>query len=127
VQLGNERETNREKAFAQGGRCPYLSFMSLTTSFMREAKITHPAFRFGFLGFILLLLAYDIYWWATLPATYVGPRAGNLIVGFLLLLNHLAFFFRWPPAVTAALRITAFSWIAFAGFYLYCVLRVIHR
>jgi len=102
-------------------------FMSLITSFAAQAKQTHPAFRFGFLAFVLLLLAYDIYWRASLSPTYPGPRYGNCIVGLMLLLNHLAFFFRWSPAVTAALRISAFSWISFAGVYIYYALRVSHH
>jgi hypothetical protein len=32
----------------------------------------------------------------------------------MLLFNHLAFAFKWPARVTAALRILAFVWIAFA-------------
>ena len=101
--------------------------MSLITSFTTQAKPTHPAFRFGFLAFVLCLLTFDIYWLATLPSTYPGPRYGNGIVGLMLLLNHLAFFFRWSTAVTLTLRIAAFSWIAFAGFYTFAVLRVIHH
>jgi hypothetical protein len=101
--------------------------MNFITSFTTPAKPLHPAWRFGFLALILSLLAFDIYWLATLPPAYPYPRYGTIVVGLMLLLNHLAFSFRWSPAVTATLRSAAISWIALVGFYMYSVLRVIHH
>ncbi len=67
----------------------------------------------------LLLLAWHIYWRLTLPPDYRQDPNGNGVVALMLLFNTLAFQFRWPTSITVALRLLAWSWLAFGSFYIF--------
>jgi hypothetical protein len=77
-----------------------------------------PLFVYGMLAVILLLLAWNFQVWLSTPPSYPYGRYDNFVVALMLLFNHLAFQFRWPAAVTAALRLLAVGWIVFGLFYL---------
>ena len=98
--------------------------MNIFATFAEPAKSKHPAFSYGFLAVILTLLAFDLYWRMTLPPFYPHDRNINLVVVLMLLFNHLAYQFRWPPAATAGLRLLAWGWLVFGAFYIYFSWRV---
>lgn len=91
-----------------------MKIRSLWTS---PIQPNHPAFVYGFLAVIVMLLIGDIQWQLSLSPSYPYDRYGNLVVVLMLLFNHLAFQFRWPAAVMAALRLWALGWIVFGLFY----------
>jgi hypothetical protein len=94
--------------------------MNFFVAFAKPAKLMHPAIRYGFLAIILAVLLIDIGTQLEFPEPY--PRRNlNLAVGLMLLFNHLAFNFRWPQAVTVALRLLAVGWLIFWSF---CIFRV---
>ncbi|MBN8422176.1 MAG: hypothetical protein J0L73_24895 [Verrucomicrobia bacterium] len=77
----------------------------------------NPGFVYGFLVVLVLLLISNVHSLLSLPPSYPYDRHGNLVVALMLLFNHLAFYFRWPPRMTAAVRLLAFGWIVFGLFY----------
>ena len=81
--------------------------------------VQRPLFKYVMLVFTLLLLAMDIHWRLTLPPDYRHDPYGNGVVTLMLLLNILAFQFRWPTFITVALRLLALSWLAFGAFYVF--------
>jgi hypothetical protein len=93
--------------------------MTLRSCFTDPPKAMHPAYRFGMLALILVLLPRNVVWHINLPRSYPYDRYGNSVVGIMLLLNLLAFQFRWPTAVTATLRDAALAWLVFACFYIF--------
>lgn len=88
-------------------------------SFREPSKDFGPAYRWGMLAVVLLLLAWDIRRQLNLSPAYSGDRYGNLVVGLMLLLNHLAWCFRFPPTVTFALRVLASGWVILGGAYVF--------
>ena len=78
--------------------------MRIQAVFLKEPGERSALFRYGFLGLVLLLFG--------LHASYTGPHyLRGLIVPSMLLLNHLAYQFRWPLPMTFGLRLTAWIWI----------------
>ena len=73
--------------------------------------------RYWFLAFFLALLAFVIWLRLRLPPS---DRDRNLCLVFVLmgLFNHLAYNFRWRPAVTVSLRALACVWLAF---FVFCI------
>jgi hypothetical protein len=78
-----------------------------------------PRFNYAMLAFILLLLAWYIYWLINLSPDYRGDRYGNAVVDLMLLFNVLAFGFRWPIRATVFLRTLAFIWLVFGLVYVF--------
>jgi len=80
----------------------------------RESFASSTGWRYGFGGVILLLFAAQV--WHISSSSH-HPNSGQLVMGFgvplMLLLQHLAFNFRWPLFLTATLRILALSVTAF--------------
>jgi hypothetical protein len=98
--------------------------MSFISKFAEPPKIRSVAFKYGFLATILTLLAFDICWRLSHPPFFRGDRNINIVVALMLLFNHVAYQFRWPPAATIALRALAWSWLAFGIFYIFYSARV---
>jgi hypothetical protein len=92
--------------------------MNVRASLTEPPKEGGSIFRYGMLVFSLVLLAVHIHWRLTLPPDYPYDRNGNGVVAVMLLLNTLAYQFRWPTSVTVALRLLAWVWLAFGGFYI---------
>lgn len=92
--------------------------MNIRSFLTKPFAAANPAFVYGMLVVVLLLLIWDLQWQLSLPPHYPYDRYANLVVVLMLLFNHLAFYFRWPVAVTAALRLLALGWLAFGGFYI---------
>jgi hypothetical protein len=98
--------------------------MSIHSAFTEPPRKTWPAYSYGMLAFILALLAFDLGWRLSLPPFYHGDRNMGLVVPLMLLFNHLAYQFRWPPPTTVTLRLLSWGWMAFGWFYiLLCVAR----
>jgi hypothetical protein len=93
--------------------------MNLRAILTEPPKESSSAFRYGMLVVFLLLLAFDIRWRIGLSPGYRHDRNGNGVVALMLLFNHLAYQFRWPTSVTAALRLLAWGWLAFGCFYIF--------
>lgn len=97
--------------------------MTLSTLFhdvlTKSSKSKTPAYAYGILAVILALLAWNIRWRLNLSPRYPHDRNGTLVLALMLLFNHLAFQFRWPAMMTAALRILALTWVIFGCFYLF--------
>lgn len=87
-------------------------------AFTEPAKDVNPAYRYGMLAFCFMLLAWDVQWHLRLSPGYPYERYGNTVVGLMLLLNHLAYSFRWPVKITVALRVCDWCWIGAGIIYL---------
>jgi hypothetical protein len=82
--------------------------------FFGEAKPHSPWFRYGFLSLILALLVFH-----ALDSQSSQHYLRGFIVPLMLLLNHLAFNFRWPAGVTILPRAIALAWIILGGILLF--------
>ena len=114
------RDTIREWPTA-----PHCEFTSKTVragvreAFTRQATEVRPAYRYGMLVIILALLAWNVQFLLSLPATYSGHRFGSIIVPLMLLFNHLAFSFRWPLNVSFAMHVLAYGWLVLGCCYIF--------
>ena len=84
----------------------------LQKTFLQEPRPNSAAYRYGFLALILALFAYILY----LPGDW-NLRA--VTVPLMLLLNHLAFQFRWPSGLAIALRVIALVWVLVGCIYIF--------
>ena len=99
--------------------------ISYMINYIKKAFTEPPAgllnnnvWKYGFLAVILALLAFNIHWFVTLPSSYPYDKYGNLNISIMLLLDHLAFSFKWPKMVTVTIRGLACLWILFCFAYL---------
>jgi len=84
--------------------------MTLRNIFLDPPKLqVWPGFRYGFLVFVGALLGWNAYLFATRPPSVPGDPYGGLILGVMLLLNHVAFQFQLPPRVTVVVRILSIA------------------
>ena len=78
-------------------------------TFLEEPKLRGRAFRLGFLALLFGLTVFSAITEAHLSSSAVGRYFG-FIVPPSLLLNHLAFQFRWPRSLQIGLRVGAIAW-----------------
>ena len=90
----------------------------LGEAFTKPGTNVGPAYRWGMLAFILLLLAWNFQRQLNYNPAYGGDRYGGLVVALMLLLNHLAWSFRFPPTATLALRVLACGWLVIGCAYI---------
>jgi hypothetical protein len=80
--------------------------ISITRLFLEEPRLRSAAFRYGFLAFLLAGAVF-----AAIVVAQLSPSAHGRYFGVMipptLLVNHLAFQFRWPVSVQVGLRIVA--------------------
>ena len=96
--------------------------MGFRSIFTEPSKPAHPAFQYGMLVVILVLLAADVWWRVSFPPV---DRYMNSVVVLILLFNHLAYQFQWPPLGTVAIRILAWGWLVCGLLYVvFCASRV---
>ena len=93
----------------------------ITKVFLTEPRLRGAGYRYGGLAFILALLILNALLCPHLPPSYPGGRWFPLIVPLMLLLNHLAFQFRWSQLVTVFLRVIAYAWLIFGMVYILSV------
>jgi hypothetical protein len=78
----------------------------LQKTFFQEAKLKIAGFRYGFLAFSVGLTIFS-----AIAAAHLSPSARGRYFGFIvpptILLNHLAFQFRWPQSIMVSLRAVA--------------------
>ena len=67
---------------------------------------------------ILALLAVELLSSFHRTPAHSHDRYENMVVGLMLLFNHLAYQFRFPAPATVALRFLAWGWMVFAVFCL---------
>ena len=91
-------------------------------AFTEPSKDVNPAYRWGMLTVVLLLLAWNINFLLNLSPAYSGERYMNLVVVLMLLFNHLAGSFRFPPTVTLAVRVLAYGWVVLGCAYFFVLL-----
>jgi hypothetical protein len=91
---------------------------SLRDSFVADAWHPGAFYRYGMLLVTVGLLLWHGWWLFTLPPAYPYDRYGGAVVGLMLLLNQLAFAFRWSRTTTIAFRISAWLWLVFGLAYL---------
>ena len=76
--------------------------------FLDEPRLRSTAFRYGFLAFLLAGAVF-----AAIVVSQLSPSARGRYFGVVipptLLVNHLAFQFRWPASVKVGLRIVAIA------------------
>lgn len=82
------------------------TLIKIGKAFSEEPKTRSVGFRNGFLAVILVLLALAV----LLPSQNHFRR---LIFPIMLLLNHLAFQFKWPRPVMIGLRACTCIWLMF--------------
>jgi hypothetical protein len=79
-------------------------------------QILYPAFKYGMLIALLILVGSAIALRLTLSSRHPDPN-GVLVVPIMLLLNHLAYQLRWPLPLMVTLRILAWAGLIFAAYY----------
>ena len=84
----------------------------LKKTFLQEPSPHGATYRYGFLAVILALFAFVLYH----PTPHYW-RA--LIIPVMILLNHLAFQFRWPSGLMIALRVIALAWVIGGCIYIF--------
>ncbi len=92
--------------------------MGIRSIFTPHPEAVSPAYRYGMLIFILVMLAWQVEWYVTLRPDYDYDPYGTGVVLLMALLGHLASAFKWPKRVTVALCVLALSWSLFGLFYL---------
>lgn len=70
-----------------------------------------PAFQYGMLALILVLLALNIGTSILYPSRAFSSATMNLIVCSMFLLNHLAWSFWFGPKVSPTIRVIADAWV----------------
>jgi hypothetical protein len=92
----------------------------LQKTFLQEPRLRWGAFRYGFLAFLIGLTIFS-----AITAAHLPPSASGRYFGFLippsLLLNHLAFQFRWPRLVRIGLRVSVILWLGVVFTYIFFV------
>ena len=99
--------------------------MTLRRLFFDPPAPRAAEFRYGFLALTCALLAWSVYLFFTRSPAYRGDPYGTLIIGVMLLLNHVSANFRLPPRVTVVLRILAIAWLAFTLIYVFYLSRIL--
>lgn len=75
-----------------------------------DTKPANRLFKWGFLALLLGLIFFHIWWRVTLPPKYPHDKTLGLIGPSMMLMNHIAFVFRWQNLRTrATLRSTSFA------------------
>jgi len=93
--------------------------MTLRSIFIDPPSPARPAaFRYGFLVLVCAMLTWNAYLLATRPPGVPGDPYGGLIIGVMLLSNHVAYQFHLPPRVTIAARIFSIGWLVFGLIYI---------
>lgn len=79
-----------------------------------ERGLGHPITRIAFLIAYLFFLAINLWLWATTAGNALlgQTRVNGMLLAVMLLLNHLAFAFRWPRGMTIFFRLSAIALIA---------------
>lgn len=90
-------------------------------AFYSEPTAPGAAYRYGMLVLCIGLLLWHVVWLAYLPPGYPYERYNGFVVPLMLLLNHLAFAFRWPRRTTPLLRVGAYLWVIIGCFYVFYV------
>ena len=100
---------------------------SFTEWFLAEPRLRSTGYRYGFLIFVLALLTVMAVLCLYLSPSYPGGRYFPLIAPLGLVINHLAFQFRWSKAVTFFLRTAVLFWIFFGLPYIFFIFIVFTR
>ena len=87
--------------------------VSLKKWLLAEPQIRGAGFRYGLFALIFAVFFLQFLAWPQMSATHRPDRYFGLIVPLMLLLNHLAYQFRWSQPVTIVLRVVAWIWIVF--------------
>jgi hypothetical protein len=91
--------------------------MSLRTIFTEPSPPYNPGWRFGMLAVCFAILGIEIYVRSQRSPSSSGDPNTGMVLPLMLLLNHLAYCFRWSTPVAVAFRIAAWAWIIFGSFY----------
>jgi hypothetical protein len=101
--------------------------MTLASKFAEPSKPRSSAYSYGFLAFILLLLAIDLFRLSRSSVGSLHIATGNCVVVLMLLFNHLAYQFRFSPQATVALRILAWGWVVFGLAYVISWMAIVNN
>jgi hypothetical protein len=117
---GATPEASRDRSSGTFARKYMTSFLTQLSRPPATGIMSNAKWKYGLLAFLLLNLGFQIWFVATLPATYSGSHYTGLFVGTSLLLNHLMFYFWFGPKAAVFLRLFALVF-AFAtlGFVIY--------
>jgi hypothetical protein len=85
---------------------------------VQPAFTTRPAWRYGFLLLILLLLAWSIWILPENLACHKSPPYSGIIIPLMLLFNHLSANFVQSPEKKKIANIMALSFVILGGAYI---------
>jgi hypothetical protein len=101
--------------------CYRRDSMKVPSVFTEPVRQSPPVVRYGCLFLLLGTLIFDILRHFLLSPAYHPDHYANTVVLLFVLLTHLAVQFRWPVAITIALRILAIMLFLFGMPYAYLV------
>ncbi len=86
----------------------------------------HPVYRYVMLIWLLCLLVAALWFYLYRLPEHRAAVFGVLAAILQMVLGHLAYSFRWPPAVIGTLRVLYWGWSVFVIFYFIYLARVIY-
>lgn len=101
-------------------------FFSIRSALPGYLVPIYLAYRYGMLFVILGLFGWLIKLFLNHPPGDWDDPYRNIVGWFMLLLNHLAFFFEWRRRVGIVLYVVAIIWILFGSFYFVYLSRLLY-
>lgn len=99
-------------------------FISFFTKQPSGKRAESKKWKYGFLIFFLALLIFQIALWIVRPLENSGNYSG-FVVSMMLVLGHLASYFKFGPVLTAFIRVLACLWIIVGFLYILLTSRII--
>ncbi|MCY3740917.1 MAG: hypothetical protein OXH00_07845 [Candidatus Poribacteria bacterium] len=118
-----QKEKERQQALRESNPDLPETFeeASAKTGIVRKF-VPRRLWKYGFLGIILSLLAFSVI--NLLRSRNFGyDQYGALVIGFILLFNHIAYYFTTKGWKSIVMKTIAWVWIAFGFAYIFWIFR----
>ena len=102
------------------------AFVSLRAAMTGPYVPMYLVYKYGMLFFILALLVPEIKECLNRPPGALGDPYHGLVIGLVLLFNHLAFYFEWPRRAVSVVRVVSVVWLLFATIYILYLSRLLY-